>query len=65
MSLFNNLAKQAEKVANFKAEIPSNALSNMMPSDGVPFMTKFEVQKLLTVERYDDETGFKFTYYVD
>lgn len=65
MSLFNNLAKQAEKVANFKAEIPSNALSNMMPSDGVPFMTKFEVQKLLTVELYDDETGFKFTYYVD
>lgn len=65
MSLFNNLAKQAEKVANFKAEIPSNALSNMMPSDGVPFMAKFEVQKLLTVERYDDETGFKSTFYVD
>ncbi|HAS7001096.1 TPA: hypothetical protein I7290_12010 [Vibrio parahaemolyticus] len=65
MSLFEKLNAQAEKVANFKAQIPSNALSNMMPSDGVPFMAKFEVQKLLTVERYDDETGFKSTYYVD
>ncbi|TOH54578.1 hypothetical protein CGI79_21800, partial [Vibrio parahaemolyticus] len=53
------------KVANFKAQIPSNALSNMMPSDGVPFMTKSEVQKMLTIERYDDETGYKYTYYVD
>ncbi len=65
MSLFEKLNAQAEKVANFKAQIPSNALSNMMPSDGVPFMAKSEVQKLLTVERYDDETGFKSTYYVD
>lgn len=65
MSLFEKLNAQAEKVANFKAQIPSNALSNMMPSDGVPFMAKFEVQKMLTIERYDDETGFKSTYYVD
>ncbi|HHF3060700.1 TPA: hypothetical protein ACPJ0X_002123 [Vibrio diabolicus] len=65
MSLFENLAKQAEKVANFKADIPSNALANMMPSDGVPFMAKFDVQKMLTIERYDDDTGYKSTYYVD
>ncbi|HCE3286353.1 hypothetical protein [Vibrio parahaemolyticus] len=65
MSLFEKLNAQAEKVANFKAQIPSNALSNMMPSDGVPFMTKSEVQKMLTIERYDDETGYKYTYYVD
>ncbi|EKB0632720.1 hypothetical protein RA805_003374 [Vibrio cholerae] len=65
MSLFENLAKQAEKVANFKADIPSNALANMMPSDGVPFMAKFDVQKMLTIERYNDDTGYKSTYYVD
>lgn len=65
MSFLAKLEKQAEKVANFKADMPVNALATMMPSDGVPFMAKYDVQPMLVIEQYDEDSGFKSTYYVD
>jgi len=65
MSLISKLEAQAEKVANFKAKTPVNALRNMPPSDGVPFKAKFNVWQMLTFERFNKDTGYKATYYVD
>ncbi|KKC97898.1 hypothetical protein [Photobacterium halotolerans] len=65
MDLYQKLLNQAEKVANFKSAIPANALNLMMPSDGVPFITKLKLSELLVVEDTDRESGYKSTYYVD
>ncbi|MCL1056798.1 hypothetical protein L2729_02180 [Shewanella gelidimarina] len=64
MNLFKHLEKQANSVSTFKADLPVNSLALMMPSDGVPFVAKSNVQPILVIEEYEED-GFKSTYYVD
>ncbi len=65
MNLLQTLLNQADQISNYQSEIPLNAINLMMPSDGVPFIVKFNFSRILVIEKYDDDSNFKLTYYVD